>query len=95
MSRPKGGYKLADGTKVPGVTTVIGKLKDAGPLMYWAWQQGVEGKDFRETRDAAASAGTVVHAFWPVGCRPASGRLERGQRVGWAHGHTGQPATGR
>ena|SRR3990167_910288 len=63
MSRPKGGYKLADGTKVPGVTTVIGKLKDAGPLMYWAWQQGVEGKDFRETRDAAASAGTVVHAM--------------------------------
>ncbi len=55
-------YKLADGTRVPSVTTVLGRFKDAGPLMYWAWEQGKAGKDFRETRDAAAEAGTLAHA---------------------------------
>lgn len=29
--------------------------------MFWAHQQGAEGKDFRETADAAASAGTLAH----------------------------------
>lgn len=62
MGRPADGYYLADGTRVPSVTTIIGKMKDADRLMYWAWQQGKEGKDFRETRDAAASAGTLAHA---------------------------------
>lgn len=56
-------YKLADGiTRVPSVTTILGRFKDAGPLMYWAWEQGKAGKDFRETRDAAAEAGTLAHA---------------------------------
>jgi hypothetical protein len=55
-------YKLADGTRVPSVTTVLGRFKDAGPLMYWAWQCGVDGKDFRKVRDEAADAGTLAHA---------------------------------
>jgi hypothetical protein len=61
VSRPKGGYKLADGTKVPGVTTIIGRFKDSGGLIHWAWQQGSEGLDFRETRDDAANAGLLAH----------------------------------
>lgn len=55
-------YKTADGKRVPSVTTVIGRFKDAGALMYWAWNEGKEGRDFRETRDAAAEAGTMAHA---------------------------------
>lgn len=31
--------------------------------MFWAWEQGHNGHDFRETRDAAAEAGTVAHAL--------------------------------
>lgn len=61
--RPKDGYRLADGTKVAGVTTIISRFKNAGGLIYWAWQQGKDGKDFRETRDAAADAGTLAHAM--------------------------------
>lgn len=30
--------------------------------MYWAWNCGKEGKDFREERDKAADAGTMAHA---------------------------------
>lgn len=63
MPHPKGGYRLQDGTRIPGVTTVIGRWKEAGGLMYWSWDQGRNGFDFRETRDSAAEAGTIAHAL--------------------------------
>ena len=49
-------YKTQDGVRVPSVTTVISRFKEAGALMYWAWNEGKEGRDYRETRDAAADA---------------------------------------
>lgn len=61
MGRPEGGYKTQDGQRVPGVTTITGRFKECGGLLHWAWQQGRDGKDFRETRDAAADAGTACH----------------------------------
>ena len=39
MAHPKGGYKL-DGKRVPGTTTIIGRFKDSGGLLYWAFEQG-------------------------------------------------------
>ena len=60
MGRPTSGYKI-DGEKVPGVTTIINRFKLSGGLIHWAWQQGMDGKDYRETRDAAADAGTLAH----------------------------------
>ena len=60
MGRPKEGY-FVDGKKVPGTTTVIGRFKESGALIYWAWEQGKDGKDFRETRDRAADSGTCCH----------------------------------
>lgn len=56
-------YKLADGTRVPGVTTILSRFKESGALMHWAWEQGRDGKDYRETRDKAANAGTAAHAM--------------------------------
>ena len=62
MATRKGGYFLADGkTRVPSVTTVIGRFKEAGGLIHWAWNLGKEGKDYREVRDSAADAGTMAH----------------------------------
>jgi hypothetical protein len=63
MPTQKGGYFTADGTRVPSVTTIISRFKDSGGLIHWAWQQGRDGKDYRETRDAAADAGTCAHAL--------------------------------
>lgn len=63
MSRPRGGYKTKDGIKCPGVTTVISRFKDAGGIIYWAWEQGRDGYDFRETKDDAAEAGNLAHAL--------------------------------
>lgn len=61
MARPKSGYRLADGTEVPGCTTIIKSLSDPGGLLHWAWQQGMDGIDYRNTRDKAAEAGTLAH----------------------------------
>ena len=64
MARPKAGYHLKNGDKVPGVTTVLQGLGwNKGALMYWAWDQGRNGKDFRETKDDAADLGTLVHTL--------------------------------
>ena len=60
MGRPSDGYKI-DGERVPGVTTIISRFKPSGGLIHWAWQQGKDGKDYRETRDKAADAGTLAH----------------------------------
>lgn len=62
MARPEGGYRLLDGTRVPGVTTISGKLKSAEPLMAWAVRETLAGRDYKATRDRAADAGSLAHA---------------------------------
>jgi len=64
LATPTGGYFI-DGQRVPSVTTILGiglggYSKD--PLMKWAWEEGKAGRDFRETRDKAATAGTIAHS---------------------------------
>src|SRR5262245_23665765 len=62
---PTQDYRNAKGERVSGNTTIINTNLgwSKGGLMHWAWQQGKDGKDFRESRDAAADAGTVCHAM--------------------------------
>jgi predicted RecB family nuclease len=60
--RPKAGYRVKDGSRVPGATTPAKHIDgDPGGLIHWAWSLGMEGKDYREERDALANAGTAVH----------------------------------
>lgn len=74
--RPSDGYYLADGSRVPGVTTITGRAKDSGGLIYIAkkhWHEaGRQGKPF--ARDAywgkpenwglaATEAGTIAHQW--------------------------------
>jgi len=58
-------YKLANGTRVPGVTTVIstslGWNREA--LMWWANQEGLAGRNYRDSRQEEADAGTLAHAM--------------------------------
>lgn len=57
-------YTLADGTKVPSVTTVLGRFKDSGGLINWAFKRGKEGApSLYADRDAAAEVGTIVHGW--------------------------------
>jgi len=61
MATAKGGYFTKDKQRVPSVTTILSRFKESGALMYWAWDMGKQGKDFREERDKAASSGTLAH----------------------------------
>lgn len=62
MGRPTQGYRNAAGEKVPGTTTIIGRYKDSGPLLHWAFKQGQSGAaSLYEKRDEAAAAGTIAH----------------------------------
>jgi hypothetical protein len=54
-------YRTKDGKRVPGTTTVIGRFKESGGLIHWAWQLGIDGEDYRKVRDKAADAGTIAH----------------------------------
>ncbi len=62
---PTQDYKNAKGERIPGNTTIIGSNLgwNKQGLMYWAWDQGRNGKDFRQSRDEAADAGTLAHAM--------------------------------
>ena len=40
--RPKE-YLLPDGTRVSGVTTILGRFKESGGLLQWAFQVGKSG----------------------------------------------------
>lgn len=63
MGRPKEGYRV-DGEKVPGTTTITGRFKEAGGLIWWAFKQGQKNPDASspyDARDEAAKVGTIVH----------------------------------
>lgn len=53
-------YKLADGTRVPGTTTILGILNKPA-LVSWANKLGLEGVDSSKYVDAAARIGTLAH----------------------------------
>lgn len=54
-------YRTKAGVKVPGVTSILSRVKDSGGLIHWAWQQGIDGKDYRQTRDEAGDVGHLSH----------------------------------
>lgn len=59
--RPEGGYRNKAGEKVVGTTTVLGRWKESGGLINWAWQCGKKGVDLYAARDSAADAGSCTH----------------------------------
>ncbi len=58
--KTRAGYKLADGTRVPSVTTILNVV--AKPALYaWHNRQGLAGIDTQQSVQAAADAGTCCH----------------------------------
>ena len=60
MPHPTGGYAL-NGKRIPGVTTVIGRFKDAGGLLNWYHKLGLQKKNPGKEARRAADAGTACH----------------------------------
>jgi hypothetical protein len=54
-------YRLADGTRVPSVTTVLGAVIAKPQLVRWANREGLAGREIGQTLSAAADVGTYVH----------------------------------
>jgi hypothetical protein len=55
-------YVLKDGTQVRGVTTFIGRFKESGGLLQWAFQVGKSGAtSLYQSRDEAADVGSLAH----------------------------------
>lgn len=68
MAHPATGYRNAKGQRVPGVTTIIGRFKDSGGLLWWAFEQGKaaergEINSLYDKRDEAAESGTLAHSM--------------------------------
>lgn len=59
-SRQHTQYRLADGTRVPGVTTITGVM-DKPALVPWANRLGLQGIQVREYVDELATVGTLAH----------------------------------
>lgn len=59
-SKQHGPYKLKDGTRVPGVTTITGVLNKPA-LVKWANNLGLRGIDSTKYVDSLATVGTLAH----------------------------------
>jgi len=53
-------YKTKKGIKCVGVTTVLALLNKPA-LLYWAWDLGCKGIDYRKFADDKAAQGTLAH----------------------------------
>ena len=53
-------YKTKDGTRVPGVTTIVNVLNKPA-LVKWANNMGLQGIDTNKYVDSLATAGTLAH----------------------------------
>jgi hypothetical protein len=55
-------YQNAAGEKLPGVTTVLNAWGgNKGALMWWAWDCGMKGLDYKKVSKEAADIGTIAH----------------------------------
>jgi hypothetical protein len=68
MPHPTAGYRNSAGEKIPGTTTIIGRFKDSGGLLQWAFTQGQaaergEIRSLYDKRDEAATLGTIAHSL--------------------------------
>lgn len=63
MPHPRTGYHLADGTEVPGVTTINGRFGDKGALLFWAFKRGKDGARQLYDDTSAMDIGTFVHSM--------------------------------
>ena len=77
---PTAPYYNQDGRRLPSVTTIIGRFKDSGALIKWAYTQGREHENERHQTGSApdslhsvtsqaADIGTVVHAMVEAHCK--------------------------
>ena len=65
MPRIDYGKNPKTGEKRPSVTGIISSNLgwNTQPLMWWAWNEGMHGRNYRDTSQRAADVGTCAHAM--------------------------------
>jgi hypothetical protein len=74
MPTPRNGYWSKDGQRLPSVTTILGRFKDSGALIKWAYSTGrdhgrleaqghIVPASLYEVSGKAADIGTAAHAM--------------------------------
>lgn len=58
---PSAIYRVKNKRRVPSVTTISGLYGDKSGLLYWANQQGLDGRTLDESREAVATPGSIAH----------------------------------
>ena len=63
---PKFGYRDESNKRVPGTTTIIGRFKDSGGLLYWACEQGkaIERGEISKLYDKRDTDRVPKWLFW-------------------------------
>lgn len=56
-------YKSSSGVRLPSVTTILGRFKESGGLLYWAWNCGRDGISMDSVKEKACTAGTITHQW--------------------------------
>lgn len=56
-------YKNKAGDRLPSVTTILGRFKESGGLLYWAWNLGRDGISMDSVKEKACTAGTIAHQW--------------------------------
>jgi hypothetical protein len=56
-------YKNKTGDRLPSVTTILGRFKESGGLLYWAWNLGRDGISMDSVKEKACTAGTIAHQW--------------------------------
>jgi hypothetical protein len=56
-------YRDQQGQRLPSAATVIGRFKDSGGLIRWAYHCGRDGLDLDDARERELDAGTLAHAM--------------------------------
>lgn len=77
-------YKLADGTIVPGVTTITGDQLgwNKRALINWANRMGLKGIDSNKYKDDKADIGTLAHSMvtdWLLGIKTDTSDYSKNQ----------------
>jgi hypothetical protein len=60
---PTAPYKNKAGVRIPSVTTILGRFKESGGLLYWAWNCGRDGISMDSVKEKACTAGTITHQW--------------------------------
>jgi hypothetical protein len=56
-------YREQEGQRLPSVSTIVGRFKDSGGLIRWAYHCGRDGLDLNDARERAPDAGTLAQAM--------------------------------